>query len=243
VYTPVSKQSPLQFTLITLLAALSYLCLAFGASQALNSPAVAVHLSLLFVGWVLGRFAHANLFGLILLLIGIDILFISGISWAYHGYEFFPHEIILSTGSIFVTIAICVFAFLAFLKKEHWQYQASIAVGTTLLLAGWWTVVPNIGNAAVASRQRKEIKANNTAMTKAVAQIELLRRKLGRIPEESELDDLLTEPLPEINWDGWNTRIKYHKSNEDSYLLWYTNWDVYYYDSSTPKKGWFSEPF
>jgi hypothetical protein len=241
-----SKQSPLQFTLLTLFAVLSYFGLAFGVSQALGSPAVAIHLSLLFVGWALHRFAHANLFGLIFLLFGIDVLIFSGVSWVYHGYEsfgWFPHEVILWTGSFFVTFAICIFVFIAFLKNKHWQSQAIIAVVTVLLLAGWWTVGPHIGNAAIASRQRKETKANNIAIANAVAQIEAIRGKLGRVPEESELDDLLAEPLPEINWDGWNTQINYQRIGEHTYRLWYVNWDIYNYDSSTPKKGWYSEPF
>jgi len=231
---------------ISLLAAASYLALAFGTGRMLESPQMVVHLMLLFLGWVLHHFAKAHIGGLIPLLLGFDILFCHGISWVYHGYEgygFIPHEMVLVFGSISVVISAAVFSYMAALKRRHRVVQACIALFSLVLLASWCVVVPSIGKTAISTRQSRETVTNNAAMANAVDQIEALRIALGRVPEESELDDLLTEPLPEINWDGWNTRIKYHKNGDDNYLLWYTNWDVYYYDSSTPERGWYSEPF
>jgi hypothetical protein len=241
-----NKQLPLQFSLLSLLAAAPYLALAFGIGRMLESPQMVAHLMLLLLGWVLHRFANAHIGGLIPLLLGFDILFCHGISWVYHGYEgygFVPHEMVLLLSSIPIVISVAVFSCQATYNRQHRIFQASIALVSLVLLAGWCVVVPAIGKTAIATRQSRETVANKAAMTNAVDQIETLRLELGRVPEESELNDLLTEPLPEINWDGWNTRIKYQKTGDDKYQLWYTNSDVYNYDSSTPDRGWYSEPF
>lgn len=80
-------QSAPRFTLLHLFAAVPYFGLTFGVARLLESPYVAVHLSLLFVCWFLVRVERADPLGTCLLLFGADILLCNGISGGHFGHE------------------------------------------------------------------------------------------------------------------------------------------------------------
>ena len=80
-------------------------------------------------------------------------------------------------------------------------------------------------------------------MSKSIAQIEAVRTRLGRLPNESELNTVLDEPLPRIRNGSFETQIKYQLTKPDEYELSFCCWDIFLYRSSTPKKGWYRIPF
>ena len=72
-----------------------------------------------------------------------------------------------------------------------------------------------------------------------VRDAEAIRAKLGRAPEDqTELEGLLGKPLPAFLHEYGASEIRYRKTGVNSFHLWYSYWDPWYYDSNTPNAGW-----
>jgi hypothetical protein len=238
-------EGPFQYTLAHLFIVTTLVAIILGIGRWTGSAAIVIQLSLILFGWLIWRFAHGHLGAVILSLLGSDILICGAISWAYDGSGdlFGIRFLFVAFGSVLMMAGVGVFSWRASLKHPHWRSQAGLAILVLVILVGWWAIVPAIGNVAIARRQTRETAANNAAMSKAVAQIESLRKRLGRVPDDSEVNGLLEEPLPCIRIDGYESQIEYKCIRLDEYQLSFWYWDPYFYCSSTPKKGWYRVPF
>jgi hypothetical protein len=241
-------EPPFQFTLRQLLAVTTYVAFTLGLGQWTGSLEVVVHLSLILVGWIMCRVMHGRLGAVIVSLIGLDGMTCAGIDWAYYGREedflFFDiRGIFCFLASLMAIVGVGLFFWSAVDQRPYWRTQLTIGLVLSAILIGWWSVVPAIGKAAIAQQQARETAANNAAMAKAVAQVESIRKKLGYIPDKSELNDLLDEPLPCLHWHGCECQIEYERTKTDEYNLKYFYWDFYVYSSANPQKGWYRIPF
>lgn len=234
-----------QFTLTQLFVLTAIVALICGIGRLTGSPALVIQLSAIFLGWGMRRFAHAPLGALIPSLLGVDILACEGISWAYYGFDDpeFVRNAIAGFATLLVIVGLGVFLLAAWLNRPYPRRQAGLAIFFLIVLVAWWAVVPAIGNTTVAERKTMETAANNAAMATAVAQIESLRERLGRVPEESEVNDLLDQPLPYIRIRGFATQIRYQRTADDAYQLRFCYWDIFLYDSTTPARGRYHIPF
>jgi hypothetical protein len=213
-----SDEKPLRFTLRELLIAIGLIACTLVAGRISESPSISVHLTLVLVGWAMMRYAHGHLAGIISTMLGIDILICLGLGWAYYGTgDFFGfRQIFAIFASFLVAIGIGIFLIIASLKRRYWRWQVGNAIFAICVLAAWWVAIPAIGSAVIAQRHARDTASNNAAMAKAVAQIESIRKQLGRVPDEPQLTDLLDEPLPNIHWGEWKTQIKYRKRSDSS---------------------------
>ena len=142
-----------------------------------------------------------------------------------------------------VIVGLGIFAWRACHQRPYRRSQAGLGIFLLAILIGWWAIIPVMGNAAVARRKADETAANNAAMSKSIAQIEAVLKQLGRLPDESELNTVLDEPLPRIRSGSFETQIKYQRIKDGEYELSFCCWDIFLYRSSTPKKGWYRIPF
>ena len=74
-----------------------------------------------------------------------------------------------------------------------------------------------------------------------VKDVEAIRAKLGRAPEDrEELEALLGRPLPVVHDYGHPRPINYYRTGADSFRLQYELWDTddWIYDSTIPQAGW-----
>ena len=113
------------------------------------------------------------------------------------------------SGAVSVMIGVGVFAWRVSLRCSDWRSQAGLGLFMLVVVAVCWIIILPLGNAAVARRQASENAANNAAMSKAIVQIESVRKRLGHVPSESEVTDLLEEPLPAVRGAGLELQIEY----------------------------------
>lgn len=245
----IDRNENLRFTLKHLFVVVALLAVALTAGRVTGSIVISIQLLVLVIGWIMHRFMHAHLGALIPCLLGFDYLAIRGVAWAYFGFEGFFDEFPNSAASILVLVGSSAFAYLATCKGPQARWQLIHAVTFFALLLAWWTFIPALGDVAVTRRRAIETAQNNAAMTQAVAQVEALRQKLGRVPSEADLNDHLKDGLPKIRSGSGERAISYNHVSDQEYHLWCLIssgdlWgDIHYYDSDQPQKGWQVEPF
>ena len=80
---------------------------------------------------------------------------------------------------------------------------------------------------------------NTQTKANIVEAVEGLRAELGRAPaNQEEVEKLLGKPMPVFIHEHGVSPIKYRQTGVDSFVLDYSLWDPWYYDSLTPKAGW-----
>lgn len=96
-----------------------------------------------------------------------------------------------------------------------------------------------------ASRREAELarlaELDRATTSAIVKDVETIREKLGRAPEdEEELEAHLGKPLPRVHDHGYPTPINYRRTGADSFQLQYElfNTDDWIYDSTIPQAGW-----
>jgi hypothetical protein len=122
---------------------------------------------------------------------------------------------------------------------------ARFSIRSVLLLTAVVAVFFACCSAVVRNEQRRRAESDRrdevNAQVKAsiVREAEAIRAKLGRAPEDqAELEDLLGKPLPAFLHEYGESEIGYRKTGVNSFHLWYSYWDPWYYDSNTPQAGW-----
>ena len=241
------RNENLRFTLRHLFILVSLLAAALSAGRATGSVALSIHLMLLIVGWVMYRFLHANLAGLIPCLLGFDYFAVRGIGWVYFASEgfFLFDDIFNLVASLLVIVGASVFLFLAAREQPGSRWQLVNAIIFFTLFVAWWLFIPGFGQAAVAQRQARDAAQNNTAMAQAIAQVESVRQQLGHVPTADELASRLNGDLPHVRDGSYEKAINYQLVDDQAYRLWFIiDWgDIKYYESTQPQKGWQVEPF
>jgi hypothetical protein len=107
------------------------------------------------------------------------------------------------------------------------------------------------GAQRISARKKAEIarltEQSDRTKVRIVQRIEAIRAQLGRVPrDQTELEELLGEPMPAAYEDGIAEPIGYRKTGASRYQLMYTsyydddwNYDSdWIYDSAAPKAGW-----
>ena len=247
----IDRNENLRFTLRDLFILVTLIAVIFATGRSTGTYAMSVHLTMLVIGWIMHRFIHAHLGGLIPCLFGLDYLTIRAIDWVYYGGEgpFIFDEILNMFASFLIGVGAVVFLFLSVGKGQHARSQLKNAVVFIAILAAWWVIVPVAGSVAVGNRQTRDAAFNSAAMNKAVTDVEALRQKLGRIPREADLKDHVKDGLPKIRSGSGERAISYNHVSDQEYHLWCLIssgdlWgDIHYYDSDQPQKGWQVEPF
>lgn len=240
----------IHFSLLSVLAVTSYIAFTLAVVSYTNSVVYGVHLSLVLVGWVIWRYVHGHLGGIIPALLGGDVLLCSSVAWTIHGSEDLMgfRNIANAFASFLVLAGFAVLVFVGAEKQGFWKHQIGIAALSLCTLVAWWIAIPVLGNAAMAQRRAADIAANSVATAKAIAMVEEARRRIGTAPDKEALQDLLTGPLPSVCWDGNSWQIQYQRTGNTTYRLTYIDpsmffGDIVVYDSATPQKGWYRIPF
>jgi hypothetical protein len=237
------RDSQWRFSLAHLLAVIAYIAFTLSIVKYTGSLTSGVHLFLCLTGWLMWRFAHVRLAGLLPALVGADIVLSSSVSFAFVQGNDFAGAAGVSCGSVVVLIGLAVLAAISVRKGQYWQCQIGTAAVGLLLLVAWWFSLPVLTHAARAS----DIAENSVATAQAVSMIEDVRQQLGRVPTESELSDLLAQPLPSIRWGRFSARIDYRRIGGQAYELSYVDpsemGDFVIYRSDTAEKGWYRAPF
>ncbi|MEQ1829157.1 MAG: hypothetical protein ABL921_24555 [Pirellula sp.] len=236
-----------RFSLLSLLVVTSYVAGTLALVSYTNNTAFGIHLSLGLVGWIMWRYAHGHLGGLIPTLLGGDLLLSTSINWVFAGSEdFLGLRAILSVfASLLVFSGLGVFAWIGAKKLSYWRNQVGIAALVFCTLVAWWVAIPSLGNATVARRQALDIAANKMATAKAIWMVEDAIRRTGKTPDSDSLAAILHEPLPSVRWDFVSGRIHFQKTSETTFQLTYIDpsmcfmGDIVVYDSATPKRGWY----
>lgn len=234
--------SQLRFSLAHLLAVIAYLGFTFSVVRYTGSSISAVHLSVCLMAWLMWRFGHVRLVGLVPTLIGADIVL--GFSLSTIQSDEFLGAAGASFGSIVLLIGLTILFCISARRDRYWRTQMGTAAVGTLLLVAWWFSFPALARAARAS----DMAANSAATVRALSMIEDVRRQLGRVPSEPELGALLREPLPSVRWGQRSGPIQYRRTSEKAYELTYIDpsqfmGDIVIYNSDTPEKGWYRIPF
>ncbi len=247
------KQSDnaIRFSLRSLLVVTSYVAGTMAVVSYTNNIAFGFHLSLGLVGWIMWRFAHGHLGGLIPALLGGDLLLCSSVSWVFHGSEdFMGFRVAFSAiASLLVLTGLGVFAWIGARKRSFWRNQVCIAATIFCTLIVWWIAIPTLGNAAMSHRRALDIAANSTAAIKAISMVEDAQQRNRKTPDRDSLNGILNEPLPSVRWDGYTQKIQFEKTSDTTFRLSYIDpsmffmGDIVVYDSGTPAKGWYRIPF
>jgi len=243
--------SPIQFSLRQMFGVTGFVAFTLGMVSYTGSTAVGVHLSLCLIGWVMWRIVHVGLGGLVLIILGADILACRAVDWIVNGSEDFlgAQEMFNWFASLLVLAGAGWLLIKASKKQGCHGRQAAVAVVALSSLIAWWAVVPTLGNNAIARRRAADNAANNKAVADAIAMVEQVVKQSGTTPDEDELIELLGEPLPSVRWDGISREIRYRRMSETTYQLSYLDpggilfSDIITYDSNTPKRGWYRVPF
>jgi hypothetical protein len=241
----VDAERPFQFTLRQLFAVTTFVAFTLGIGRWTGSAGIVVHGHFILVGWLLWRFARGHLGAVVPSLIGLDLLIVVAVDWLSGADTdlFDLRDLVVEFATFLTIVGLGVFFWRACRKCPHWRSQIALGLLVLAALVVWWAIVPAMGRVAVAGRQARETAANNAAMAKAVAQIEAIRKRLGRLPDESEIDEFLEEPLPRICVDRFQAPIRYRRVSDTGYELSFCYWDIFIYSSSTPSKGWCRIPF
>jgi hypothetical protein len=241
----------IRFSLLSVLGIFAYVSFAFAMASLANSVAVGIHLSLLLVGWVLWRYAYGHGAGVILVLLGGDLLLCLSVPWIRDGADDVMGFRVLASlaAGLIVTIGLGVFVWAGSTSRPHARNQLWIAATLFFVLVCCWVAVPTIGNAAIARRQSADIAANTAAAAKAIALVDEVVKRTGAAPETDALAALLPEPFPSIRWQSRSHEINYRPTSSSTYELSYIDpsgfmWgDIITYDSSMPQRGWSRIPF
>jgi len=231
------------FSLKHLFSATATVAIVLGVVAATGSVVLGVHISLGLAGWIIWRFAHAHPAGLIPCLLGGDILLASSYRWVFHANEAFFRGFFLMLGGSLIGIGILIFALIGAAQKRYGNHQYVCAAVIAVMLFVWWAIVPMLGSSAVAHRQAADIAANNRAAAKAIKLVEEATKSLGSSPLEDELEHVLSEPMPSVRWDRFETPINYQKTGATTFQLRYCLGDIVFYDSATPQQGWTRIPW
>lgn len=241
----------IRFSLLSLLGVCTYVSLTLALASSMNSIPLGIHLSLGLVGWVLWRYAHGHLGGIIPVLLGGDALLCASVPWVFHASEDFLafRAIFCILASLLVLVGFWVFIWIGSKDQPYSKHQHWIAGLVFCILGIWWVAIPALGEAAIARRQAADIAANNVATARAIELVEEARQRIGTIPDEDTLPQSMKEPMPSIRWDGHTYPIRYWRKDDTSYELSYIDptqflWgDIVTYDSDTAQRGWYRIPF
>lgn len=242
------SHNAVRFSMLTVLSVTGYIAIACAMVLYTNNIAPLVHMSFILAGWILWRYAYAHFGGLLLTLIGFDLLACVTYDWVYCGYEEFSvARIFLSViGSLIVLSGLGLFIWNASRKGNYCGNQSKLASWFFSLLAVWWVVVPIVGDFSITRRRSSDIASNNIATAKAISMVEEAKVVLGKTPSKEELKEYLKEPFPSVRWDRYSQEIGFKKTGEKTFELSYTDPTVIIpigeivFDSAKPEKGWYS---
>jgi hypothetical protein len=192
----------IRFSLRSLLAVFAYVSLTLGVASWTRSVALGITLSLLLVGWILWRYAHGHIVGIVFALVGGEDLLCSVAPWIYYGIEdFMGFRVLVNMAASFLVLAgLGVFIWAGTRDRPYAKRQPVIALSIFCILVAWWIAIPALGNATIARRQAADTAANNAAAAKAIALVDEVLKRTGAAPTEEALGELLSEPMPSIRW-------------------------------------------
>lgn len=239
-----------RFSLRDLLLATSYVAGTAAVVSYTGSVRLGIHLSLAFLGFLMWRYAHGHLGGIVPALLGGDILLCSSIGWVSYGAEDFMgfRDMFNVFASFLIVVGLGTFSWDAGKKKPFRRNQIGIAMTIFLILVAWWVAIPPLGRASITRRQNSDMASNKAATANAISMVQNAVLRNGNAPENTRLAQLLTAPLPAVQWDGVSQQIQYQKTGDDSFQLSYVDpsmflGDIVVYESTTPNKGWYRIPF
>lgn len=240
----------IRFSLRQLLTVTGYLAFTVAVVVNTGSIALGIHLSLGLVGWIMWRFAHGHLGGIIPALLGGDFLLCSSVVWVVQGSEDFMgvRSMFNVLASLLVLVGLAGLIWIGMTEQRFWKHQMGIAAAIGCILVAWWIAIPALGHAAIASRRAADTAANNLAAAKGIVLVEDVRKRTGTTTDADRLEELLTEPIPSVRWDGNSQQIRYQRTGDTTYQLSYIDSSMFWgdtvtYDSATPTKGWYRIPF
>src|SRR4051812_49995122 len=117
------RNESLRFTLRNLRVVTGLLAASLSVGHWTDSPLLSVHFTLLVAGWVLHKFLHGSLAGIIPCLLGADLLTMGAIVWAYRAVEPFMESMVYVFASILIAIGIGIFIIVAHFKLPYWRWQ------------------------------------------------------------------------------------------------------------------------
>lgn len=240
----------IRFSLRSLLAVFACISFIFAVASWTESIVLGINLSLILIAWILWRYAHGHVVGIILVLLGGDVLLSSSVGWVFYGIEdFLGFRVLVNmAASLLVLAGLGVFVWAGSKNQPYAKNQVWIAVSIFCVLTVWWITIPTLGDEVIARRQAADTASNTAAAAKAIALVDDVVKRTGSAPIKEALSELLPEPMPSIRWATSSQQINYQQINSTTYQLWYIDpgmfWgDIITYDSATPQRGWYRVPF
>ena len=240
------SHNAVRFSMLTVLSVTGYAAFACAMVLYTNNIAPLVHMSFIHAGWVLWRYAYAHFGGLLLTLIGFDLLACITYQWGYCGSEDVFGCVVGSVfASVIVLMGLGIFGWIASKKGGYCGNQAFVASWLFFALIIFWGVVPIVGEFSISRRRSSDTAANSIATAKAISMVEEAQVVFGKTPGKEELQEFLKEPFPSFRWDGESQDIEFKKTGETTFELSYTDPTVFIpiremvFDSANPEKGWY----
>jgi hypothetical protein len=242
------EERPFQFTLRTLFLATTFTAFFLGLGIYLEMPLLFPTIAIPVAGYGAWQGTRANRAGIVLAVVGGEVLTLFGYgaciatdNLGFHLAAFLS----LSGAGLLLVGAAMFFASACNRKPARWQnvFCFSVSLSAPLL---WFLVGLPIANNALQARTARRNAQNADAMRQIVDDVNAVCARLGQAPESvKELAGLLKKDMPSIDVGYGPYPIHYSRLGPNRFQLSFINerWNISLYDSQTPKRGWYEEPF
>jgi hypothetical protein len=244
-------ERPFQFTLQTLFLVTTLTAFFLGLGIWLQRPLLFPTVAILLAGYGTWQGTRANRAGIVLAVIGAEVLTLFGYCAYRAGSDLNFHSFYIESFFALVGAGLLIFGGLIFLvsayrwRSARWQNVFCCSVSLIVPLLWFLEVVP-LAEDALHARMARRHDQNAATMQKLVDDVDAVCARLGRAPEsEGELAALLGGAMPQIDLGSTVSPIHYSRLSPDRFQLRFgnANWNISVYDSQTPKRGWYEERF
>jgi hypothetical protein len=210
----------------------------------MGSPFQASCVLIAAIGWVLYRFARANILGIVLWCLSAAV--ISRLCKTVMRAELF-WEVNIAVGALLPIVTSIVFLVAAAIDRRRRIANCGGCVLALFTLVAWIAGANTLHNAFHMQEDSRETTRTLVAVHKLAQEVDSIRAHLGRLPKnEEELIRLRGKPMPTLG--ARHSPIQYYRTSDVDYRLsfglrnfWGHHWDLwgyvasYYGPNTTPR--------
>lgn len=260
--SPQIKQSdpPFQYSLRALLIFITITALLLGLSITFNIIEAFAAIAVVFVSWLMLRWAKADKNGIVFWCIATEMMVFAAIVTRITFVLVSEFGSIIENQAFSELLGICCYFYGVFVVCCYFLsilfFFISIKNSKTILINSISLILTLITPMLFCSgitayhetlrieRDKQEASENTIAKRTIVSDIEEACSKLGSVPkDENEIIAVLGRTLPHLHFRGREQKFLFHYIASNQFSISYCNGDIYTYDSQTPNQGWVRTPF